>query len=157
MLDITSTVFSLIAIAVYLLSLFLLIVIMKRTRGKFKSSLVFWFISIIILIITRTLGLLSLYSLDIGEALRDGLVALASIFLIISIYTLFREIRSLTDVRLNHSREARRETSFPPPRRQPGEEFERQRERVEDKNVRVDGDGKRRLRVVNGYVDFTNE
>lgn len=147
MLDLTATTFSLIAIAMYLIALSFLIVVMQRTRNRFRRSLIYLSISVFILLITRILGLLNLYSIFNGEDLRDGLVALASILAVVFVYTLFKEIRGLTDVELHHTKETRRENSFPPPKRSSYENFERQEPR----------DGKRRLRAVNGYVDFTNE
>ncbi len=92
---------------------------------------------------------------EIWDDLFSVVVAALWIF---AIYVLFKEIRELTDVGLHHTKEARRERNYPPPRRELGEAFERHHEdKIEEKNIRIDNDGKRRLRVINGYVDFTNE
>jgi predicted membrane protein len=147
------------SIAIYLVVLFLLGIVLKRTRGNFKTVLILWLVIVIFSLIRRTLNLLNLADVLNNELWDDLFSMVNAILLLISIYILFREIRSLTDVRLNHSREARRENQYPPPRRPAYENFERpspRRFEGENNNERP-SDGKRRLRVVNGYVDFTND
>ncbi len=157
MLDWVAITLTLTAMAIDLIVLFFLSAVIKRTKGRFRWTLIFFFIAIFILFVRRILNVLNLVSIYNIEVLDDAFAVVVATMFLTGVIYLFRDIRALTDVRLNHSRETRRENNFPPPRRQPGEEFERQRERAEEKNIRMDGDGKRRLRVVNGYVDFTND
>jgi predicted membrane protein len=155
MLDLIPVILTYGAIAIYLIILFLLTVVLKRTRKSFRTVLVLWFIIVIFSIVRRALNLLNLADMLNNELWDDLFAILNAALLLVSIYILFREIRELTDVRLNHSREARRETRLPPPRRPPYEGFERPEppKRFEEEIP----EGKRRLRVINGYVDFTSE
>ena len=160
MLDWTLVTLTIAAIIGEIIVLFLLFATLSRTRGRIRTSFIYLIVVASLLVIRRTLYLLDIAQISSGTDLSyiDAVLAvLLAIFLILTVYNIYRSVRELTDVELHHTKEARRENQYPPPRREPGEEFERQRERVEEKNVRVDGDGKRRLKVVNGYVDFTNE
>jgi hypothetical protein len=147
MLDWVAITLTLGAMAIDLIVLFFLAAVTKRTKGRFRWTLIFFFIAIFILFIRRILNVLNLVSIYNIEVLDDSFAVIVATMFLIGVIYLFRDVRALTDVRLNHSRETRRENNFPPPRRPAYENFERQEP----------SEGKRRLRVVNGYVDFTNE
>jgi hypothetical protein len=161
MLDAIPITLTVIAMIIDLIVLFILVAVTQRTKGKFRWTLIFMFVAIFFLFVRRILNLLDVSNIFNSEISDDILsIFVATLFLIAMIY-LFRDVRGLTDVEVNHRREAR----FPPPRQnfnrferpEPPREFERQErneERGED-NYRPTRET-RRLKVVNGYVDFTN-
>lgn len=155
MLDLTPIILTYGAMAIYLVVLFLLGIVIKRTRGNFRMVLILWFVIVIFSFIRRALNLLNLTDILNNEIWDDLFSVVNAVLLLFSIYVLFKEIRRLTDVELHHSREARRENQYPPPRRGPGESFERQTSRRYEENEVPEG--KQRLRVINGYVDFTKD
>ena len=117
MLDITPIVLTIIAMALYLINLFLLSAILKRTRNELKQTMVYIFIAIIILFIRRILNLLNLTALYDAEILDDTFAILVALCLLMSAITLFRDIHKMTDVEANKVR------GGIPPRRRPVENY----------------------------------
>lgn len=113
MVDYTPIILTVIAMAIYLINLFFLYFILKRTRNTFKQTMVYLFIAIFILFIRRILNLLNLASLYNAEILDDCFAIIVASFFLISAVTLFRDIHQMTDVDVNKTKAAR----LPPPRR----------------------------------------
>lgn len=121
MLDLTPIVLTVMAMTLYLVNLFLLSAIMKRTRNEFKQTIVYLFIAVFILFIRRILNLLNLSTMYNTEVLDDAFAILVASFLLMSAITLFRDIHKMTDVDANKTKAAR----LPPPRRLPSERYNR--------------------------------
>lgn len=162
MVELIPIILTYIAMAIYLIVLFILTIVIRRTRGKFKTVLILWFIIVIFSLVRRTLNLLNLSDILNNEIWDDLFAIINASLLLLSMYILFREIRRMTDVEMG-----RREEHTPKSRPKYFEENEnrpelQRQERIEERPIQRPLQSQpqretRRLRVINGYVDFTKD